>query len=96
VTFPFVFEVRARSHVIYKGADPVDARSIFRSEFDGFHLRSVSLALKGRSEIVNHQLTVSFGLPPPLSFQDEDRAMVVRRSGQTSTGRASGSGCQAA
>ena len=37
----------------------------------------VACALK----IVNHQPTVSFGLPPPLSFQGEDRDIVACRSG---------------
>ena len=37
---------------------------------------------------------VSFGLPDPLSFLVRGRAMVAADRGQTSTGKASGSGCK--
>ena len=47
-------------------------------------------------EFINHQQGVSFGLPDPLSFPVRRRAMVVADRGQTSTGKASGSGCKAA
>jgi hypothetical protein len=37
---------------------------------------------------------VSFGLPDPLSFRVRGRATVAADRGQTSTGKASGSGCK--
>jgi hypothetical protein len=37
---------------------------------------------------------VNFGLPDPLSFRVREHAMVAADRGQTSTGKASGSGCK--
>ena len=46
------------------------------------------------SRIHKPSAVVSFGLPDPLSFLVRGRAMVAADRGQTSTGKASGSGCK--
>ena len=65
-----------------------------RPRLANFNILQLASSACKTSRIHKPSAVVSFGLPDPLSFLVRGRAMVAADRGQTSTGKASGSGCK--